>query len=144
MSSVFNIAKGKVRYYCELPGVSDALVLVPLSTAEFEADLVDHTTLSEVLLAASVEQTVAGRKVLSDVSVSTDLGTNTISANAGADTYVTPTGNAIVTWLICYVPNINAPDDTTTVPLVSFDTLFTPDGNTVNFVFPDTGFWTNA
>jgi hypothetical protein len=141
---VFNVAKGKIRYYCELPQVTDALVMVPLSEVEFEADLADRGTLSAVLAADSTEQTTLGRKVLTSVTTSQDNFTDTASATAGAGSFTLPTGDTVVAWLICYVPDINAPNDTTTIPLVSLDGTFSPDGNNVNYLFSDDGFWKNG
>lgn len=54
---VFNIARGKIRYYLELPAASDSLLVVLLQTTGLQADdtLRDHDTLA-VLLAASNDE----------------------------------------------------------------------------------------
>src|SRR6266498_4308516 len=73
---VFNIAKGKIKYYAELPAANDALILVLCDTSGLETDatLKDYDNLSLLMAGTTNEMTFTGyaRRTLTGVSVTVD------------------------------------------------------------------------
>lgn len=130
---VFNIALGKVKYYAELPGTSDALLIVALETTGLEADatLRDYDDLAALLAGSSNEQTTIGaRKVISaGLTLNVDDTANTFTLDIPAQTYTAPTGNAISAFLVCYDPDTGTGTDSSVIPLLKHDVTWTPDGN---------------
>ena len=143
MSFVFNNAKGKVRYYAELPAANDALILVPLLAAGLEAEstMKDYDDLAALLAGSTDEQTVAGRKTLAGVSITVDDTADVVLVDATDPVYTgVSTGGTVGAWLICYDPDTTTGTDSSLVPLTKHDLTWAPDGNsfTVNF---GTGFY---
>jgi hypothetical protein len=95
---VFNIAKGKVARYADLPDASDALIIVLLKTAGIEADgaLQDHATLSALLAAANDEADFTGysRKTLASVVSTPDNTNNRMDSDAADPSSYTNSGGA--------------------------------------------------
>lgn len=140
---VFNIALGKVKYYAELPAASDALVVVPLETTGLEADgtLRDYDDLSALLAGTSNEQTTAGRKSITSVTVTVDDTNNRVDIDFADQTWTGLTGNAISALLVCYDGDTGAGTDANITPLTKHDWVVTPDGSDVTAVVATAGFY---
>lgn len=129
----FNIVKGKVRYYAELPAVNDAIVVIPIEAASVESDATirDYDTVAAILAAATNEQTTAGRKTLTNVTVTVDDTNDRVAIDADDVTWTAMTGNAISDLLIAYDPDTTAGTDADLIPLTWHDWAITPDGSDV-------------
>lgn len=140
---VMNIALGKVKYYAELPAASDALVVVPLETTGLEADatLRDHDDLAALLGGTSNEQTTAGRKTITSVTVTVDDTNNRVDIDFADQVWTGLTGNAISALLVCYDGDTGAGTDANITPLTKHDWVVTPDGSDVTAVVATAGFY---
>lgn len=140
---VFNIAKGKVKYYAELPAASDALILVPIETTSIEADstLKDHDDLNALIGGTSNEQTTIGRKTISSATVTVDDTNDRVDIDIADQSYTAPTGNAVGKFLICYDGDTGAGTDANITPLTAHAVSWTPDGNDANIVINSAGFF---
>jgi len=138
---VFNIAKGKVKYYAELPAANDALVVIPLESSGLEADatLKDYDTVSALLAGTTNEQTTAGRKTITSVTVTPDDTNDRLDLDFADQTWTALTGNAIGALLVAYDPDTTGGTDADLIPLTKHDWAITPDGSdvtaTVNVFF---------
>jgi len=138
---VFNIAKGKVKYYAELPGTNDALIVIPLESSGLEADatLKDYDTVSALLAGTTNEQTTAGRKTITSVTVTPDDTNDRLDLDFADQTWTALTGNAIGALLVAYDPDTTGGTDADLIPLTKHDWAITPDGSdvtaTVNVFF---------
>lgn len=134
---VTNVAKGKWRYYCELPAATDSLVMVLFRDAvQDDATLDDHATLSawtanntEANFTNYARQTVAG--VIPSVDNTTDEGKVTATSpirftNAGG-----VSNNALTKALVCYSP-ASGSADTAIIPLFHYDLDVTTDGTNLD------------
>lgn len=142
----FNIARGKVRYFCELPGAADALELIPIETTGLEADpaLRDYDTVAALLAGSSNEQTTMGRKTITAPVVTVDDTGETATVDLPTQTYTAPGGGAVSAWILCYVPEVGISTDAARVPLLKWDRVVTPDGiNDVEISLPS-GAWTSS
>jgi hypothetical protein len=103
---VFNIALGKVAYYASLPAANDGLVLIPLESSGLETDAVlrDKDDFASVVAGTTNEQTTAGRKALSSVTVTVDDTNDRVALDAADVTWTSPTGNAIGALVIATTP----------------------------------------
>lgn len=130
---VFNIAKGKVKYYAELPAANDALVVIPLESSGIEADatLKDYDTVSALLAGTTNEQTTAGRKTITSVTVTVDDTNDRLDLDFADQTWTGLTGNAIGALLVAYDPDTTGGTDADLVPLTKHDWAVTPDGSDV-------------
>ncbi len=130
---VFNIAKGKVKYYAELPAANDALIVIPLETSGLEADstLKDYDDVAALLAGTTNEQTTAGRKTVTSVTVTVDDTNDRVDIDFADQTWTGLTGNAIGALLIAYDPDTATGTDSTLVPLTKHDWSITPDGSDV-------------
>lgn len=141
---VFNIVKGKVRFYTELSGgANDALLVVLLETTGLEADatLKDYDELAALLAGTSNEQTNITRKVISaSITVDVDDTNNWVDVDIPDQVYTALAGNAISALLICYDPDTTTGTDTTIIPLTKHDWVVTPDSSDVTAVINAEGF----
>lgn len=130
---VFNIAKGKVKYYAELPAANDALIVIPLESSGLEADstLKDYDDVAALLAGATNEQTTAGRKTITSVTNTVDDTNDRFDSDFADQTWTGLTGNAIGALLIAYDPDTTTGTDSTLVPLTKQDWAITPDGSDV-------------
>jgi len=130
---VFNIAKGKVKYYSELPAANDALIVIPLEASGLEADstLKDYDDVAALLAGTTNEQTTAGRKTITSVSVTVDDTNDRVDIDFADQTWTALTGNAIGALLVAYDPDTTTGTDSTLVPLTKHDWAITPDGSDV-------------
>ncbi|GHA28671.1 hypothetical protein GCM10010372_30580 [Streptomyces tauricus] len=136
---VFNVAKGLVGHYANLPLTNDALILVPIETSGIVGDstMVDYDTLADLLAGASNEQTTMGRKTLASVTSAVDDANDRRNMDAADVTWTGATGNPISAAVICYVPDNTAPNDATTIPLTKHDVVMTPDGTDFTLTISD-------
>jgi len=140
---VFNIAKGRIKAYAELPLTNDALLVVLLKAAGLEADgtIADHDTLSALLAAANDEADFTGygaRKALASIAFDLDDTNNWLDIDAADPTAWTNSGasQAIGACLICYDDDTTGGTDANIVPLVKLDCVVTFDTGvpvTLNF-----------
>ena len=130
---VFNAALGRVSYLASLPAANDALIAVPIETAGIVSDATmrDYHDLQSLLAGASNEQTTMGRKTLSGVTVTVDDTNDRVAVDSADIVWTGATGNPISALVICYVPDVTAPNDATAIPLAKFDFPITPDGSDV-------------
>lgn len=130
---VFNIALGKVKYYAELPATNDALIVIPLESSGLEADatLRDYDDVAALLAGTTNEQTTAGRKTITSVTVTVDDTNNRVDIDIADQVWTGLTGNAIGALLIAYDPDTTAGTDSTLIPLTKHDWSITPDGSDV-------------
>lgn len=136
---VFNIAKGGVAYYAQLPLANDALILVLLKSAGLESDatLQDYDNLSVLLAATNDECDFAGytRRTLTGITITPDDTGNTNVVDAADPATYTNTGTSQTAGaaIICYDNDTTTGTDTSLVPLVQLMTGTIPfDTNVVN------------
>lgn len=143
---VFNVAKGRLAHYADLPGTDDALIAVLLQSTGLQADnvLIDHDTLAQVLANnAEADFTNYSRQTLTGVSVTVDDLTNTVSLDADDITWATAggaTNNTLAKLLICYDPDTTGGDDSEIIPLTAHDVGLTTDGATIVITLDPAGF----
>jgi len=145
---VFNIAKGKVNRYADLPDAADALIVVLLKNAGLEADatLQDYDTLSAILGAANDEADFSGytRKTLASITVTPDDTNNRQDADAADPTAYTAAGSSqqIGKLLVVWDGDTGAGTDANIVPLTAHDCLVTFDvGVATTISFAIAGFF---
>ena len=120
----FNIAKGKVARYADLPGTNDALILVWLKSTGLESDgtLQDYDTLAAILAAANDECDFTGytRRTLSGAAATVNDTANTMVVDAADVSSYTNTGAAQIAGaaIVCYDPDTTGGTDSDLVPLV--------------------------
>lgn len=131
-SFVFNIAKGKVARYAELPATNDALIFIPIEATGVEADAVikDYDTVAAILAASTNEQTTMGRKTVTSVTVTTDDTADSTSVDTADVTWTAAAGNPVSDILVAYDPDTTTSTDATRIPLAWYDFVATPDGST--------------
>lgn len=129
----FNIAKGKVKYYAELPAANDALIVIPLEASGLEADatLKDYDDVAALIAGTTNEQTTAGRKTVTSVTITVDDTNDRVDIDFADQTWTGLTGNAIGALLIAYDPDTTTGTDSSLVPLTKHDWAITPDGSDV-------------
>jgi hypothetical protein len=144
---VFNIVKGKVRFYTELPAANDALIVVPVETTGIEADatLKDYDDLLTLLAGTSNEQVTMGRKTVTASIVATvDDVNDRVDVDMPDVVWTAAAGNPISALLVCYDPDTTTGTDSTVVPLVKLDCALTPDGTDFTAVLAAAGFYRAA
>lgn len=141
---VYNIAFGKVKYYCELPATNDALIVVPMESSGIPADatLRDFDDLLALLGSAANEQTTMGRKTISaSVTVTVDDSGEKLDIDIPDQVWTAASGNAISDLTICYDNDTTTGTDSSIVPLTNHDFVITPDGSDVTAVVAAAGFF---
>ncbi len=130
---VFNVAKGITRHYAGLPAANDALIVIPLESSGLEADstLKDYDDVATLLAGTTNEQTTAGRKTVTSVTITPDDTNDRVDIDFADQTWTGLTGNAIGALLIAYDPDTTTGTDSTLVPLTKHDWSITPDGSDV-------------
>lgn len=148
----FNIAKGKVNRYADLPLTNDALILVLVKSSGLESDatLQDYDTLSALLAAANDECDFTGysRRTLASVTVTTNDTPNTQTADAADPSSWTASGSSQVAGaaIVCYDPDTTTGTDADLVPLVQLmaGTVTFDVGVAVTAAFDAAGFFSAA
>lgn len=150
-NGVCNIAKGRVNEYVARVAGNDpancGLVLVLLKLAEADATLADYDNLAALLAGANTESTdgTYARGVLTDADVSEptpDDAANSQSADIPDQIWSGMSGEELVKLLVCYDPDLTGGDDSSIVPLTYHDFVVTTDGNPINALIANAGFYT--
>ncbi|MFL6138789.1 MAG: hypothetical protein ACJ74O_13450 [Frankiaceae bacterium] len=132
---VFNIAKGKARWYLEQAGVGNqAIIVIPLEAAGLEADgtLKDYANVSALLAGTSNAQTTMGRKTITTPgTVTVDNVNDRVDTDVPDQTWAAATGNAVGKLILAYDPDTTTGTDTTLVPVIALDFVATPDGTNI-------------
>ena len=139
---VFNIAKGRVVEFYNRAENNDpansAIILVPLSASDTEANAQDADDLTAALATAINEQTGGGwvRKTLESVQLAAlpapDDTNNRYDVSVPQVTWTAPTGGSNTTGLlVCYDSDTTAGTDANIIPLTHHDFVVTADGNDV-------------
>lgn len=139
---VFNIAKGRiVEFYNRVESndpTNSALILVPLSASDTEANAQDADTLTAALATAINEQSSGGwsRKTLTDTELAAlpapNDTNNRYDIQVPEVTWTAPTApNNTTGLLICYDSDTTAGTDDNIIPLTHHDFAVTADGNDV-------------
>lgn len=139
---VFNIAKGRIaEFYNRVESddpANSALILVPCSASDSEANAQDADTLTAALATAINEQTGGGwvRKTLTAVELAAFPAPNDTDNRYDVPlpqvTWTSPTAGSDTTGLlVCYDPDTTAGTDANIVPLTHHDFAVTADGNNV-------------
>lgn len=137
---VFNVAKGRVvEFYHRVENADPAnaaLIVVPLSATETEANLQDLDDLESVLQVAT-EQTGSNweRKTLTASDLTSPSPNDTDNRYDVALPQLTWTApaeeNDVVALLVCYDGNTTTGDDGDVIPLTHHDFAVTADGSDV-------------
>ena len=146
---VFNIAKGKVARYADLPDANDALIVVLLKASGLEGDstLEDYATLSALLAAANDEADFTGysRKTLASVVSTPDNTNNRMDTDAADPSAYTNSGGssqAVGKLLVVWDGDTTGGTDANIVPLTMHDCVVTFDiGVATTIAFATAGFF---
>lgn len=128
---IFNVAKGRLAYYCGLPGTADALVVVPIEATGIVADstMKDIDDLATLLAGASNEQVTMGRKTIaSGVTVATDDTNDRTAVSLPNQTWAAATGNNVGKLVVCYDADTGSGTDSALIPLFAVDWVVSPSG----------------
>lgn len=144
---VFNIAKGKIKFYGELSGTNDALIAVLLKSAGLVADsvLIDIDDLATILSGASDEAdfTNYARQTLTNVTVTVDDTNDRLDIDCDDISIASAGGasnNTLGKLIICYDPDTTSGTDSTLVPVSAHDITTTTDGSSITYTIPSLGF----
>jgi hypothetical protein len=138
----FNISKGRaVEFYNRVESndpANSALILVPASASDTEANAQDADDLTAALATAINEQTGGSwvRKTLSDTQLAAfpapDDTNNRYDVSLPSVTWTAPTGGSDTTGLlVCYDSDTTGGADTAILPISHHDFAVTADGNDV-------------
>jgi hypothetical protein len=138
----FNISKGRaVEFYNRVEAndpTNSALILVPCSASDTEANAQDADDLTAALATAINEQTGGSwvRKTLSDTQLASfpapDDTNNRYDVSLPSVTWTAPTGGSDTTGLlVCYDSDTTGGADTAILPVSHHDFAVTADGNDV-------------
>lgn len=139
---VFNAAKGRaVEFYYRAEnndGTNAAIILVPCSASDTEANAQDADDLTAALATAINEQSSGGwsRKTLESVQLATfpspNDTDNRYDIQVPSVTWTGPTaGNNTTGLLICFDYDTTAGTDANIIPISHHDFVVTADGNDV-------------
>jgi hypothetical protein len=138
---MFNVAKGRVVEFFNRVQSNDpansAIILVPLSASDTEANAQDADTLTAALATAMNEQTGGSwvRKTLTNTELSAiavDDTNNRFPATLPEVTWTTPTAASDTTGLlVCYDSDTTGGTDANIIPISHHDFAVTADGNDV-------------
>lgn len=143
---VFNVAKGKVARYADLPLANDALIAILLKSSGLEANgtLQDYATLSALLAGASDEATFTSyaRQTLTSVASTPDNTNNWMDTDAADPSFTVGSVQAIGLIVICYDPDTTGGTDADLVPLVGDESVAgSPPVGTLNYQIASSGFF---
>ena len=138
---MFNLAKGRFVEFMNRVDSNDpansAIILVPCSASDTEANAQDADTLTAALATAINEQSSGGwvRKTLTDseiAAIAVDDTNNRFPATLPQVTWTGPTaGNNTTGLLICYDGDTTGGTDANIIPLAHCDFAVTADGHDV-------------
>ncbi len=136
----FNFAKGRMVELMHRVDQNDpansAIILVPCSASDTEANAQDAETLTAALATAINEQTTSWtRKTLTDAdiaAIAADHTNNRFPAVLPAVTWTAPTvGNNTTGLLVCYDPDTTGGTDANIIPISHHTFVVVADGNDV-------------
>ena len=133
---VFNIVKGKWRYYCELPGTDDSIVFVIIKAPTQADDLMNNFDNLASLLAQNPEADFVGyvRKEVnvtgvSGVNIIQNNTTNAVDVDAPDQTWgAAQPANALGGMIVAYKPTATSTDPDY-IPLFYFPYVGTTNGS---------------
>jgi hypothetical protein len=137
---VFNVAKGRVVEFFNRVDSNDptnsAIVLVPLSASDTEANSQDFDDLTAVLGGTANELTTGGwaRVTLTDTQLSAiavDDTNNRFAASIPQTSMGSPTSGTTTGLLVCYDGDTTAGTDANIIPLVHLDFAKTGDSSEI-------------
>lgn len=143
---LFNIAKGKIARYADLPDATDSIILVWLKNTGLESDAIlkDYDTLAAILAGSNDECDYTGytRRTLTGVTAAPDDTLDKMVVDAADPASYTNTGATQVSGaaLVCYVPSSGAADSLI-VPMAQLlvGTLSFDQNVLINVAFAATG-----
>jgi hypothetical protein len=143
---LFNIAKGKIARYADLPDPTDSLIVVWVKNTGLESDAIlkDYDTLAAILAGSNDECDYTGytRRTLTGVTALPDDSTDKMVVDAADPASYTNTGTTQIAGaaLLCYVPSTGAADSAI-VPLANLlvGTLSFDQNVLINVAFAATG-----
>lgn len=143
---VFNIAKGRVRNYCDLAAANDAIIVIPIEASGVEADdtLNNYDDVLTLLAASNNEQSTMGRKTITSVTITVDDTNNRVDCDVADQVWTGATGNAVSDLIFAYDPDTTSGTDSTLVPLTNHDFSVTPDGSDITAQINSAGFFRAA
>lgn len=136
----FNIAKGRaVEFFNRVDSnepANSAIILIPLSASDTEANRQDDATVEAFLAAAPNEQTEGwSRKTLTDAdlaAIAVDNVNNRFPATIPAVKWTAPTSGKNTTGvLVAYDADTTSGTDANLIPICHLDMAVTADGNDV-------------
>jgi hypothetical protein len=145
---ILNVARGRIRHYCQLTGASDGLVVVLLKSAGLQSDdtLADHDDLAALLAASNDEAdfTNYARKTVTTATITVDDTNNWVDISIANQVWIAAGGvlnNTLGKALLCYKPDTTLSTDAEITPLVHFGFVATTDGTDLPLDFPASGFY---
>jgi hypothetical protein len=145
---VFNIAKGRVAEYYNRVRTNDPatarLVVIPLEATglESQATLQDADSVQALLSGTTNEQTVMGRKYLTDtgiIDLTPDDVNDRMDVHIPDITWSGATGNGVGALVVAYDPNTSTDD--AIIPLTHHTFAVTPDGSDIVAQIAAAGFY---
>lgn len=135
-----NDTLGEWAHLASLPETADSLIVVPLEATGLETDEVlrDKDNLSDLLSGTTNEQTTAGRKTLTNVTVTTDdtLNRKVLDCDNPSWSGAESAGNTVAKAAVCYKPDTGSAD--TAIRLMGiYDADWIPDGATFTLNIAD-------
>ena len=136
-NGIFNIAKGKFRYYMELPAASDGIVVILLKDAGLEADstLADYDTVAALLASTNDEADFTNyspRKVVTaGITITVNDSNNRVDVDFPDQTWTAAggtTNNTLGKLITAYDPT-GSGTDSDLIPISYHDFSATTDGN---------------
>jgi hypothetical protein len=128
----FNIAKGRIRTYLELPAAADAVLLVLLKSGGLEADatLKDYDDLSALLAAANDECDFTGyaRRTITPSAPTVDDTNERVDIDGTDPASYTNSGGAAQDSgkaILVYDNDTGAGTDANIIPLLAWDCVLT-------------------
>ncbi len=137
---VFNIAKGRIgELFNRVDGndpANSAIILVPLSASDTEANAQDADDLTAALATAINEQSASGwaRVTLTDTQLAAtnsevDDTNNRWDVSLPSTSLGSPTAGSTTGLLVCYDSDTGAGTDANIIPLLHLDMVTTGDSN---------------
>lgn len=140
-----NIAKGKVAYYCGLPGTSDALVWILYSGTETDDNIRNADTVAAIDALTTTEATFTGyaRVTAAAPTVTVDDTNDRVDIDITTDPSWSPTSaQALTRVVLAYDADTGAGTDADLIPLFVDDfALTTATSGTVTYVVASGGFY---
>lgn len=149
---IFNIAKGKVRYYTELPAANDALIILLLKSGGLEADatLKDYDDVAALLAGSSDEcdfTSYARKTVTASIVATVDDTNDRVDVDMPDPTWAPAggaTNNTVAKLVLAYDPDTTGGTDSSLIPLAAYDWAITTDGSDITATVAAAGFYRSS